>query len=123
MYSNSIESQPQAFAKAQGQEEEMTLWDIPYWSERLREQQYGYEEEALRVYFPLEGVLNGLFGLAERLFGVTVEAADGQAEVWHESVRFFNIRDKSSGEHIASFYLDPFSRPAEKNGGAWMVRL
>jgi len=109
-----------AFAKSQGQVEELTLWDIPFWSERLREQQYGYEEEALRVYFPLDGVLKGLFGLAERLFGVTVESADGQADVWHETVRFFNIRDKTSGEHIASFYLDPFSRPSEKNGGAWM---
>jgi oligopeptidase A len=61
-----------------------------------------------------------MFGLANRLFGVTIEAADGQAQVWHPDVRFFNIKDTASGEHIASFYLDPYSRPADKRGGAWM---
>mmetsp|Transcript_39638 Transcript_39638/g.40404 ORF Transcript_39638/g.40404 Transcript_39638/m.40404 type:complete len:760 (+) Transcript_39638:49-2328(+) len=110
----------QEFAKSQGHEGDLKLWDVTYWSERLREQKYEYEEEALRAYFPLDSVLTGLFELAERLFGVTVTPADGETEVWHESVRFFHINDKSTGEHIASFFLDPFSRPAEKRGGAWM---
>lgn len=108
------------FARSQGFKEEMNLWDMPYWSERLREKQYQYQEEELRAYFALPAVLDGMFGLANRLFGVTIEAADGQAQVWHEDVRFFNIKDSVSGEHIASFYLDPFSRPADKKGGAWM---
>lgn len=108
------------FAKAQGLKEEMALWDVPYWSERMREKQYQYQEEELRPYFPLPSVLDGMFGLANRLFGVTIEAADGQAQVWNADVRFFNIKDTASGEHIASFYLDPYSRPADKRGGAWM---
>lgn len=108
------------FAKANGQSEELALWDVPYWSERLREKKYEYEEEQLREYFPLESVLHGLFGLVERLFDVSVVAADGEAEVWHETVRFFKIKDNATGEHIASFFLDPYSRPAEKRGGAWM---
>ena len=63
-------------------------------------------------------VLDGLFQLIERLFGVTVEAADGKAEVWNDDVRFFEVKD---GEKVvASFYLDPYSRPADKRGGAWM---
>lgn len=64
-------------------------------------------------------MLDGLFALTSRLFGVTIEAADGQQEVWNKDVRFFNVRNEKS-EVIASFYLDPFSRPKEKNGGAWM---
>jgi len=112
----------QDFAASKGLQEELSLWDISFWSERLREERYGYEAEDLKPYLSLESVLTGLFELVERLFNVTVEAADGEAEVWHDTVRFFKIRDKSSGEHIASFFLDPYSRPAEKRGGAWMDR-
>jgi len=109
-----------AFAKSQGCMGELALWDIPFWSERLRENQYEFSEEELRPYFPLPAVLDGLFSLANRLFGVTITAADGQAQVWHPDVKFFNIHDSKTGEHIASFYLDAYSRPSEKRGGAWM---
>ena len=64
-------------------------------------------------------VLEGLFALVGRLFGVRVEAADGDAPVWHSDVRFFRVLDES-GKRIAGFYLDPYSRPSEKRGGAWM---
>jgi oligopeptidase A len=110
----------QVYAKEKGFEGDLQLWDVPYWSERLRETQYEYQEEELRAYFPLPSVLEGLFGLANRLFGITIEAADGQSQVWNKDVRFFNIKDDATGEHVASFYLDPFSRPGEKRGGAWM---
>ena len=65
-------------------------------------------------------VHESLFSLAERLFGVTIERADGTEEVWNDDVSFFKIYDSTSKEYIASFYLDPYSRPAEKRGGAWM---
>lgn len=110
------------FARKEGFQGEMSHWDIPYWSERLREKQYEFEEEQLRVYFPLDSVLTGLFSLAERLFSVRIVAADGDTQVWHPDVRYFKIYDSksSSNEPIAAFFLDPFSRPAEKRGGAWM---
>jgi Zn-dependent oligopeptidase len=57
--------------------------------------------------------------LAKRLFDVTVEPADGQVPVWHPDVRFFSL--KKAGQQKAYFYLDPYSRPAEKRGGAWMA--
>ena len=98
---------------------ELRHWDIPFWSERLREERYGFTDEELRPYFPLERALTGMFGLAGRLFGVTVEQADGEAPVWHRDVRFFKVLDES-GAHVASFYLDPYSRPETKRGGAWM---
>ncbi|HTO08242.1 MAG TPA: M3 family metallopeptidase [Myxococcota bacterium] len=107
------------FARGQGETRELMHWDVSYWAERQREAKYAYSEEELRPYFPLPAVLQGLFGLAERLFGVTIRAADGEAPVWHPDVRFFRVADES-GARLASFYLDPYSRPAEKRGGAWM---
>jgi oligopeptidase A len=104
-----------AFAKA----EELKHWDINFWAERQREAKFAFTEEELRPYFPLPQVLDGLFGLVKRLLGVTVTPADGQAPVWHEDVRYFQIADET-GKAIAYFYLDPYSRPAEKRGGAWM---
>lgn len=110
-----------AFAASKGAEEANDLkhWDISFWSERLREERFAFSAEELRPYFPLPQVLDGLFGLVKRLFGVTVTAADGHAPVWHEDVRYFQIADET-GTPIASFYLDPYSRPAQKRGGAWM---
>ncbi|AFZ30002.1 oligopeptidase A [Gloeocapsa sp. PCC 7428] len=107
-----------AFAAAKGADSELKHWDISYWAERQREEKFNFTAEELRPYFPLPQVLDGLFGLVERVFGVTVTAADGQAPVWHPDVRYFQIADETGA--IAYFYLDPYSRPAEKRGGAWM---
>jgi oligopeptidase A len=108
-----------AFAKAKGFQDELLHWDMGFWSERQREEKFAFNDEELRPYFPLAQVLDGLFDLSHRIFGVTVKAADGQAPVWHEDIRYFQIAD-ASGKAIAYFYLDPYSRPAEKRGGAWM---
>eukprot|EP00595_Chromulina_sp_UTEXLB2642_P002449 CAMPEP_0196763252 /NCGR_PEP_ID=MMETSP1095-20130614/3682_1 /TAXON_ID=96789 ORGANISM="Chromulina nebulosa, Strain UTEXLB2642" /NCGR_SAMPLE_ID=MMETSP1095 /ASSEMBLY_ACC=CAM_ASM_000446 /LENGTH=396 /DNA_ID=CAMNT_0042116015 /DNA_START=1026 /DNA_END=2212 /DNA_ORIENTATION=+ len=109
-----------AFAKENDFTEELNLWDVPYWSERMREKLYSYEEEALRPYFALPNVLDGLFSLANRLFDISIENANGEAQVWNQDVQYFKIKDNTSGDYIASFYLDPYSRPADKRGGAWM---
>ena len=93
-------------------------WDVTYWSEKLRRERFDLDQEALRPWFPLPQVLDGLFGLCSRLFDVEITPADGEAPVWHEDVRFFHVR--RGGEPIAAFYLDPYSRPASKRGGAWM---
>ena len=110
-----------AFASAKAAEEadDLQHWDISFWAERQREEKFAFSAEELRPYFPLPQVLDGLFSLVNRLFGVTVTAADGTAPVWHEDVRYFQIADET-GTPIANFYLDPYSRPAEKRGGAWM---
>ncbi len=105
--------------KAFAGQDDLKHWDISYWSEKQREAKFEFKAEELRPYFPLPRVLEGLFGLAQRLFSVKITAADGQAPVWHEDVRYFEIEDES-GQAIANFYLDPYSRPAEKRGGAWM---
>ena len=94
-------------------------WDITYWSEKLRRERFDLDQEALRPWFPLPQVLDGLFGLCSRLFDVEITPGDGEAPVWHNDVRFFHVR-RRGGEPIAAFYLDPYSRPASKRGGAWM---
>ncbi|NDJ20117.1 M3 family peptidase [Nostoc sp. B(2019)] len=108
-----------AATKRAAESQDLKHWDISFWAERQREEKFAFTAEELRPYFPLPQVLDGLFGLVKRLFGVTVTPADGQAPVWHEDVRYFQIADET-GSPIAYFYLDPYSRPAEKRGGAWM---
>ena len=93
-------------------------WDIAYEAERLRERKYAYSEEELKKHFELEDVVRGLFRMANFLFGVEIAEADEKPSVWHEDVRFFEVRE--NGETIAHFYFDPFVRPGEKSGGAWM---
>ncbi len=104
--------------KAFAGQDELKHWDTTYWAEKQREAKFDFNEEELRPYFSLPKVLDGLFGLANRIFDVTITAADGEAPVWHEDVRYFKIVNESGA--IAFFYLDPYSRPAEKRGGAWM---
>ncbi len=107
------------FAISQGGDKELKNWDTAFWSERQREARFSYKDEELRPYFPLPQVLEGLFGLAKRIFGVNITSANGKAPVWHEDVQYFQVANEEN-EVIANFYLDPYSRPGEKRGGAWM---
>jgi oligopeptidase A len=93
-------------------------WDVAYQAEIMREAQFGISSEALRPYFPLPTVLDGLFGLCRRLFGIEIHRADGALPVWHPDVQCFRIDD--GGVPLAWFCLDPYSRPQNKRGGAWM---
>jgi oligopeptidase A len=99
--------------------ENLAPWDLPFWSEKLRQERFDLDQETLRPWFPLPQVLDGLFGLCNRLFDVVIEAADGEAPIWHQDVRYFRVQ-RQDGTPLASFYLDPYSRPASKRGGAWM---
>ena len=110
----------QRFAEANGFDDgELRPWDTTYWGRRQVESLFGYSPEALRPFFPFEHVLAGLFALVEKLAGVRVLPADGEAPVWHPDVRFFRMVD-GADETVAWFYLDPYSRPETKRGGAWM---
>jgi len=106
-------------ANESGHEGPLAHWDVAFWAERLREQRYAFTDEELRPYFSLERVLDGLFSLCHRLFGITVKAADGKAPVWNKDVSYFEVFNEA-GDQIAAFYLDPYSRPENKRGGAWM---
>ena len=105
-------------AKREAASSPMNLWDVGFWAERLREERYAYTDDELRPYFPFEKVLDGLFQLLGRLFDVSIRQ-QSDVSTWNPDVRFYRVYD-STGSHIASFYLDPFSRPENKRGGAWM---
>jgi len=107
------------FAQASGFEGPLMPWDCTFWSERLKEEKFNLSEDELKAYFPLPKVLNGLFELCHTLFGISIEPAHFKAPVWHMDVSYYVIRDEK-GNQIASFYLDPYSRPQTKRGGAWM---
>ena len=109
------------FSKENGfpQSEELKPWDISFYSELLRKEKLNLDQESLRPWFPLNDVLEGLFNLSEKLFEIKVVQANNEAPVWNDDVLFFNILNKED-KKIASFYLDPYSRPESKRGGAWM---
>mmetsp|Transcript_12715 Transcript_12715/g.28855 ORF Transcript_12715/g.28855 Transcript_12715/m.28855 type:complete len:804 (-) Transcript_12715:651-3062(-) len=106
------------YAKANGGPDDLKHWDMPFWAERLREAQYSFTEEDLRPYLPLPAVLDGLFSLLNKLFDIEVKPTTQNLEKPHPDVQIFDVfRD---GAVVAHFYLDPYARPAEKRGGAWM---
>jgi oligopeptidase A len=92
-------------------------WDISYYAEKQRRALYDLDEEALRPYFAADRVIEGLFQVAARLYGLKVEPwAD--APVWDPAVRAFTLRDEHGAE-VARFYSDIYPRPSKRDG-AWM---
>lgn len=104
-----------AFAAEQGLAD-LQSWDLGYYSEKLRQQRYSLNQEALRAYFPVDKVLFGLFAIVHRLYGIDIEELEG-FDSWHPDVRLFEIRE--NGQHVGRFFLDLYAR-ANKRGGAWM---
>ncbi len=97
-------------------------WAILFWSEKLRQSRYAFDEEALRPYFPMNRVIAGMFELVGKIFGIRVtERAAGTVEVWHPEVKFYDVHD-ARGRHVGSFYADWHPRES-KRGGAWMNYL
>lgn len=92
-------------------------WDVAYASEKLRESRFAFSEEDLKPYFPLPSVMQGLFTVAERVFGVRLVERQG-VDAWHPDVHFFDVVDLD-GTVRAGVYLDHYAR-AGKRGGAWM---
>ncbi len=91
-------------------------WDVAFYSEKLKMEQFDVSEEACRPYFPIEKVLSGLFAVTNRLYGVSIVAIE-KFDSWHPDVKLFAVLD--SGKPRAYFYLDLYARK-QKNGGAWM---
>jgi len=105
------------FAAKELQLDNLESWDVAYASEKLRQKNYDLDEEQLKPYFPLPAVIEGLFGLVQKLYGVTLAPRDG-VEVWHPDVRYYDVRD-AGGRVFAGAYVDLYARSG-KRGGAWM---
>jgi oligopeptidase A len=95
----------------------LDAWDVSFYAEKMQRERYAVSQEELRPYFQLPRVLEGLFGVANRLFGVNIVERQG-VPTWHADVRFFDI-EETPGRVIGSFYLDAYARP-NKRSGAWM---
>jgi len=105
------------FAKSElGLVDGLEPWDVPFASERLKQERYSFSENELKQYFPLPKVLDGLFQVIQTLFGVKIAAAE--LPTWHADVQSFSVSN-TKGNIVAYFYLDPYARPG-KRGGAWM---
>lgn len=107
----------QAFALSEYQVQTLQVWDIAYFSEKLRQQKFQISDEELRPYFPESKVMEGLFAIVKRLFGIEFKRQT-DVDVWHESVRFYDVLDHNQ-QVIAHFYVDLHAR-RHKRGGAWM---
>jgi oligopeptidase A len=95
----------------------LNAWDVGYYAEKLQAKLFSITQEELRPYFPLPRVLEGLFAVAERLFGVKIVERAG-VPMYHPDARFFEIQGPA-GDARAGFYLDACARP-KKRAGAWM---
>ena len=98
--------------------ETLESWDVAYASEKLRIARYALDEEQLKAYFPLPSVMDGMFALAGRLYGISVEPAREAVDTWHPDVRYCEVRGVD-GKPVAGVYLDLYARSG-KRGGAWM---
>ncbi|MGL9759786.1 MAG: oligopeptidase A [Symbiopectobacterium sp.] len=110
-------AQLRAFAKAHHDAGELQPWDITYYSELQKQHLYTISDEQLRPYFPEQRVIEGLFEVVKRIYGITAKERY-DIDVWHSEVRFFDLFNES-GELRGSFYLDLYTREY-KRGGAWI---
>jgi oligopeptidase A len=120
------------FYAEQENTDDIKPWDVSFWSEKLRQKLYHFDEEALRPYFSVDSVLQGLFSVTQQLYGIRIQERPthssshasfpmGSIPVWHDSVKFYEIFE-SSGNYIGAFYTDWFPRTS-KRSGAWMESL
>ena len=92
-------------------------WDATFWLEKLKQKKHSISNEELRQYFPVSAVIDGLFSIAERLYGVTL-AREENVAAWQEDVHYYSIRDENS-VLMGGFYADLFARSG-KRSGAWV---
>ena len=92
-------------------------WDIPYYLEKAKQEKFDISVEELRAYFPVTEVKAGLFGVAEKLYGLSV-VENPDVRGWHEDTRYYELRDADDAL-VGSFYTDLYARTG-KRGGAWM---
>ncbi|MFC3902147.1 oligopeptidase A [Acinetobacter marinus] len=103
-----------AFAEKDGITE-LQAWDTAYYAEKIKQQNFNLSQEALKPYFPIQKVVNGLFQIAEKLYAVNI--VEKQADFWHPDAKYYEVEEH--GQVIGGFYFDLYARE-NKRGGAWM---
>ena len=108
-----------AIGKKQDGIEEVQAWDYRFYAEKVRKDKYDLDSDEVKQYLQLNNLREAMFYVAGRLFNFDfTEVTDGSVPVFHEDVRVWEVKDKTSGEHIGLWYLDPFARKG-KRSGAW----
>jgi peptidyl-dipeptidase Dcp len=111
----------EAKAKAmEGDEFQLMPWDFGFYSHKLQLEKYNLDAEMLRPYFQLDKVIDGIFGLANKLYGITFKE-NTDIQVYHPDVKAYEVFDKD-GSYLAVFYADFYPRKG-KQGGAWMTEF
>ena len=113
-----VEEVQKLAGELEGEDFELMPWDWAYYSEKLKEKKFNLNEEELRPYFELKNVIQGVFGLATRLYGITFEE-NPDIPVYHPDVKAYEVHDKD-GSFLAVLYTD-FHPRASKRSGAWMT--
>ena len=109
-----------AYAATLGLEGQLMPWDFGYYSEKYKNEKYAVSDELVKPYLKLDNVIDAVFMLANRLYGLTFTPAENIA-VYHPDVTAYEVKD-NNGEHLAVLYLDFFPR-ASKRSGAWMTEF
>ena len=110
-------SEMQAIVKEEGGKFKIEPWDYYYYAEKVRQKKYALDEDEVRQYFAVDNVVNGIFTMANRLYGVTFRELPN-APKYHPEVKVYEVLDKN-GNHVSVFMTDYFPR-ASKRQGAWM---
>lgn len=109
------------YAKKHDGLSEIKPWDVAYYSEKLKEEKYSFNEEDLRPYFKLENVVEGVFKHAQKLYGLAFKE-NKEIPGYHPEVKVYEIYEEKSGKYMGLFYTDFFPRDTKK-GGAWMTQF
>ncbi len=96
-------------------------WELACWAEKQRKERFDFDDEELRPYFPIDGVLDGMFRIVQEIYGLEIRQ-DEEVPTWHPEVKFYDIHEEQSGRHLGSFYADWHPRDS-KRSGAWMNYL
>lgn len=110
----------QELSNSLGNNFEIAPWDYYYFAEKVRQRDFALNEAEIRPYFAVDSVRNGIFAMANRLYGLTFEEMP-DAPKYHPDVKVYDVKDEK-GEHLAVFMTDYFTRPSKRQG-AWMEEL
>ncbi len=103
-------------------------WDFTYYENYLKKTKYAVDSEVVKEYFPMQAVIDGLFGITQSLYGleyrdITAQASSRGMPLWHEDVKLYEVMDKKGGKPLGMFYIDLYPRPNKYNHAAqWGLR-
>lgn len=112
------QSEMEVLMNSEGGNSTLQAWDWFYYADKVRKAKYNYDSEALKPYFKLENVRDGIFAVAQKLYGITFSAIT-DIPAYHEDVVGYEVKE-ADGSHTGVLYLDYFTRKS-KRGGAWMT--